>query len=99
MGRVKNAVAYEHRMRVLREIGERCGAEGCIASIKDLAAASGLAPSCVRSSLRALIRAGLVRVVHRAYPDGGNAENAYFTTDAGAEALADGEGGCWHGTY
>lgn len=97
MGRVKSAVAYEHRLRVLREIGERCGAEGCIASIKDLAAASGLAPTCARSSLRALVRAGLVRVVHRVYPDGGNAENAYFMTAAGAEALGRGQGGCWHG--
>lgn len=94
MGRVKSHVAREHRLRVLRIIGESCGPEGYVASIKDLAAASGLAPSCARSSLQALSGAGLVSVVHRARPDGGNAENAYFVTAAGAEVLERGQGGC-----
>lgn len=87
MGRVKNAVAFKRRLCVLRTIAASCGAQGCIASTKDLAAAVDLSPSCVRSSLRALIRAGHIHVVHRTYPDGGNAENAYFVTAAGAEVL------------
>lgn len=87
VGRVKNSVAHEHRLRLLRIIGDGCGAEGCVASIKELAAAGGLTPACARSALRALVRTGLVRTVHRTYPDGGNAANAYFLTPEGTDEL------------
>lgn len=94
MGRVRSAVACEHRQRVLRAIAAGSGAEGYVASIKDLAVAVGLAPSCARSSLQALVRAGHVRVVRRTYPDGGNAANAYFVTSSGVEKLSREQGGC-----
>lgn len=87
VGRVKSAVACEHRLRVLRVIEEGCGPEGCVASFKDLAAAAGVTPTCARSSLRALVRAGLVRAECRTLPNGANGANAYFVTSQGAEVL------------
>ena len=88
MARVKDSIIAERRLRMLGLIYARGGASGgCVASTKELARALGLSPMQMRSLMKSLCGGGLVRVVSRTYPNGGTAENAYFITPAGADAL------------
>lgn len=96
MARVKNSIIAERRLRMLGLIYERGGgAGGCVASTKELAQVLGLTTMQMRGLMKSLSEGGLVRVVGRTYPNGGTAENAYFVTPAGAEALKRGNAaGC-----
>lgn len=96
MARVKDSVIAERRLRMLGLVSERGGgSDGCVASTKELARVLGLSPMQLRGLVKSLSDGGLVRVVPRTYPNGGTAENAYFVTPAGAEALERGDAaGC-----
>lgn len=87
MPKVKMAVAYERRARVLAALRDR-GAEARAVelSMRSLAEAAGLTYDQARSAVRALVREGAVRPLPRLLPNGGTSENAYLVEPAAPEA-------------
>ncbi|WP_101721115.1 hypothetical protein [Eggerthella timonensis] len=89
MARVKNSIIAERKLHALCFILlHQEESAGYIASTRDMAKSLGLSEAQLRGVKKSLVEAGLVRVVSRTYPNGGTAENAYFLTPAGIEALS-----------
>lgn len=89
MPRVKAAVSRDHELSVLAFLRDRMESpEGVVSSIGNVARETGLTVHQARAALRRLGRSGLVETIHRSFPNGASAENAYRPTQAGLDELA-----------
>lgn len=90
MSRVKAAVSHAREMQVLACVHEHAtGLEGAVISITALARMTGLTSHQARAALQRLAHAGLLEVRSRRLLNGATAENSYFLTQAGFDALAE----------
>ena len=86
MPRVKAAVSRDHELSVLAFLRDRMESpEGVVSSIGNVARETGLT---VHQARAALGKNGLVETIHRSFPNGASAENAYRPTQAGLDELA-----------
>ena len=89
MPRVKAAVSRDHELSVLAFLRDRMESpEGVVSSIGNVARETGLTVHQARAALRRLGKNGLVETIHRSFPNGASAENAYRPTQAGLDELA-----------
>lgn len=89
MPRVKTAVSRERELAVLAFLCDRSkGPEGVVVSIEGIAGETGLTYSQARAALQRLVRADMVSIDARSYPNGASAENAYRPTKTGLSAFA-----------
>lgn len=88
MPRVKAAVSHGHELSVLAFLRDRMESpEGVVSSIGNVARETGLTVHQARAALQRLGKNGLVETIHRSFPNGASAENAYRPTQAGLDKL------------